>query len=172
MADAVGTTQTSFVDGLSPAGFRFVVNRLPRVSFGAQVVNIPSLSLVAPEYGTPFVKLPYAGDHIDYGELRVTFLVDEHMSNYIEIHDWLRALGKPDSFDEYAALRLEPGTGVASDCVLGVLDAKRNLKITVTYKEAVPVSLSELVFDSTLPGTQFLPVTATFRYDDFAVEVA
>lgn len=174
MADPsfVDTSPTTFSDPLSVAGFRFYVNRLPKISFAVQAINLPSLTLSEWEMPTPFTRTPLAGEHIDYGDFRVTYLVDNQLSNYIEIHDWIRALGKPTSFDDYAAVRMEPGTGVASDCTLVVLDAKRNPAAIVTLREAVPTSLSEITFDSRLPGQRYAEVTATFRYTEFEIELA
>jgi len=166
------TGPRAFRDLLSATGYRFTVHRLPGVSFTVQSVNVPSLVLTSPGMPTPFINMPFAGDHIDYGELRLTYLVDEQIANYLEVHDWLRALGKPETFDEYAALHLEPGTGVASDCTLVVLDAKKNPAFVVSFREAVPVSLSELVFDSTTQGVPYIPVTATFRFQDFTISAA
>lgn len=162
-------TQTSFKDPLSAGGYRFTVHRLPKVSFAVQQVNVPGITLPAVEQRNIFANLPHAGDHIDYGEFRLTYLVDEELKNYLEIHDWIRSLGKPDAFEEYAALHLEPGTGIASDCTLGVLDSKRVLRFTISFKEAVPTSLSDMTFDATLPGISYVRVTATFRYTDFSV---
>lgn len=169
LAASASAVQTAFTDPLSAGGYRFTVHRLPRVSFSVQVVAVPGIALSSPEMGTPFVKMPFAGDHIDYGEFRLTYLVDEKLINYLEIHDWIRALGKPESFDEYAALKLEPGTGVSSDCTLVVLDAKKQPKFSFAFKEAVPTSISDLIFDATLTSVRYVQVTATFRYTDFEV---
>jgi hypothetical protein len=172
VASLTGAAQTTFANPLGIAGFRFYIQRLPHLSFSVQAVNLPSMTLVAPEYPTPFVKMPYAGEHIDYGEVRLTYLVDEQLANYLEIYAWMRGLGKPTSFAEYSSVVLEPGTGVASDCMLVLLDAKREQVAVATIREAVPVALSEITFDSKLPGQQYAQVTCTFSYTDFKIELS
>lgn len=164
--------QTSFSDPLSLGGLRFFIKRMPKLSFSVQAATLPSLELASAEYPTPFVSVPYAGDHIAYGELRLTYLVDEKLANYVEIHDWMRALGKPATFDDYAVIKMEPGTGVASDCVLSVLDSKRNPVAAVTLVKAVPTSLSGIAFDARIQGVQYASVTASFRYDEFEIALA
>ena len=46
-----------------------------------------------------FVSVPLEGN-LSFGNLTIDFLVDEDLRNYMEIHNWIRALGAPDNVAE------------------------------------------------------------------------
>jgi len=80
---------------LSPLSFEFQLKRAPHVEFFIQAVRTPGLSLPSIPMPSPHLRIPRAGEHIDYDDLSIDFKVDENFQNYLEIHDWLRGLGKP-----------------------------------------------------------------------------
>ena len=45
------------------------------------------------------VPIPIEGN-VQYGELNIEFIVDEDLRNYMELHNWIRALGVPQGDDE------------------------------------------------------------------------
>jgi hypothetical protein len=152
---------------LSPLNFKFQIKKTPHVNFFAQKVNFPSISLPDVEFPNPMIKIPYWGDHLDYGELRVSFMVDEDLTNYMEIHNWIRALGKPEAFDDYAKLQSIPtytGDGLVSDISLTILNSGKMPNYEVIFRDAFPVSLGDLQFDSTLSDVDYLEMDATFKY--------
>ena len=91
---------------LSPIGFKFVLAKYPKVAFFAQSANIPSMNLGIQNQPTPFRSLPLEG-FMEYDPLTLSFLVDEDLENYLILHNWLRALGTPDSTTERAEFRLK-----------------------------------------------------------------
>ncbi len=78
---------------LSPLNFKFSLKRAPHVNFFIQAVNLPGLSLPEIDVSNPLIRVPYAGDHLLYDELQITYKVDENLRNYMELHEWIRALG-------------------------------------------------------------------------------
>ena len=42
------------------------------------------------------------GDKVTYSSLDVSFLVDENLNNYKEIHDWITGLGFPQDHKQFA----------------------------------------------------------------------
>ena len=91
--------QPDQLDYSSPTQFRFILNQIPKVQFFVQTANIPGISLGEAVIPTPYKDIPYVGDKVTYESLNVQFLVDEHLENYIEIHNWMVGLGfqKPDN---------------------------------------------------------------------------
>ena len=71
---------------LSPVGFNFSIQKLPTVNYFVQSVNMPGVQLGETPLNTPFHIIPTPGDHITYGELAVSFKVDEDMKNFISQH--------------------------------------------------------------------------------------
>ena len=49
--------------------------------------------------------IPIPGDKLDYDNLNITFLVDENLENYREIHGWLTGLGFPKDHSQFRALQ-------------------------------------------------------------------
>ena len=80
---------------LSPIGFRFTLAKYPKVAYFAQSANIPSMTLGIQQQPTPFRALPLEG-FITYDPFTLSFLVDEDLTNYMIMHNWIRALGTPN----------------------------------------------------------------------------
>lgn len=156
------------INFLAPQGLRFLVRRMPNVNFFVQRANIPGINLPAVEAPNPFVQVPHGGDHITYNELVVTFKVDEDLKNYLEIHDWIRGLGFPEEHQEYADL-LASAEGLNSDVVLMILTSAKNPNLEVTFKDALPVNLSDLIFDTTDDQVTNITASAAFRYISFDI---
>jgi len=152
---------------LNPLNFKFSLKRAPHVNFFVQKINIPSLRLPQIEIPTQFVPIPVQQTHIEYGEFSLTFKVDEDFNNYLEIHNWMRALGFPDNYDEYATLAANPsytGQGLISDMTLVVLNAIKNPNFEISFRDAFPTYLSEIEFDTTNSDIEYVSATAKFAY--------
>ena len=152
---------------LSPLGFKFAIKRAPHINFFVQKANVPSLALPSIDIPTQFVPIPTNYTHVDYGRFEVTFAVDEDLKNYLEIHDWMRALGFPDNYDEHAALSRVPqytGEGLVSDLSLIILNSNKRGNFEFTFRDAFPVSLSGMQFDTTRDDVQYVTAIAEFAY--------
>ena len=157
---------------LNPLNFRFSIKRAPHVNFFIQKVNIPSISVPPTEHPNPFVSIPYSGEHMDYGSLQLTFKVDEDLENYMEIHNWIRGLSKPYSYNEYGELASQNpvmGGGLKSDITILILNSTKLPIFEVTYIDAFPISLSEIVFDTTSEDINYIEATAEFKYTLFDI---
>jgi hypothetical protein len=157
---------------LSPLNFRFQIKKAPHVNFFIQQVNIPSITLPSPEPNNIFVKTPIPGEHLTYSELRISFKVDEDLMNYLEIHNWIRALGKPESFEEYKAISEKPsytGDGIYSDISVLVLSSNKMPNFEITYADAYPVFISDLVFKTTDSDISYITAEATFKYTYYKI---
>ena len=89
---------------LSPLGFKLQIKKTPHVNYFVQKVNVPSVTLGTADIESPFTKIPFPGTKLTYGNLDVTFKVDENMMNYLEIYSWLREVGFPDNFAQYGSI--------------------------------------------------------------------
>ena len=77
---------------LSPVGFKFTLRRAPGVAFFCNEANIPDMTLGEAIQPTYLRDIPTPGDKIQFGDLSLRFLVDEDLTNYMEIQtgfvDW------------------------------------------------------------------------------------
>ena len=156
---------------LSPINFKFQLKRAPNVNFFIQKANIPGLSLPKIEVPNPILSYPYPGDHLLYDEFQITFRVDEDLQNYLEIHNWIRALGRLNPSD-YAALASNPvytGNGIRSEISLQILNSARQPNYEIVFKDAFPTILSSVEFDVTMEDVNFLEASATFVYLNYNI---
>lgn len=155
---------------LSPLGFNFNIYKTPNVNYFVQNASIPSISINTAEVGTPFNRLKYPGDKVDYGAFNITFRVDEELRNYIEIYNWIRDISRQGGFEGYRSLSSATPGSIFSDATLTVLSSSKNVIAEVTYKNLFPTALSELSFDTRLQDVDYIDVIATFAYESFSVE--
>lgn len=159
---------------LSQLGFQFLIKRAPTVNFFIQSATLPGMTLDPVDVPNPFVNDPQPGDHMYYEELGIQFKVDEELKNYMEIHNWIKALGFPDEYEQYKALFDQPkytGDGLKSDLSLMITNSLKNLHLEVIFKDAHPISLSNLQFDVTGEDVQYLEAFASFKYTSYTIQV-
>lgn len=151
---------------LSPLNFRFSLKRAPHVNFFIQEVNLPGLNLPPVPTGNPLLKIMQPGDHLNYENLTIKFKVDEDLQNYLEVHKWLRALGKP-SYAEYKDLyskQAYTGESLRSDMVLSILNSSKSANYEVVFQDAFPINLSGLTFRTVETDVNYLEAEAAFSY--------
>jgi hypothetical protein len=175
--------QPSDLDYLKPNGFKFQIHNLPNVSYFCQAANIPAIQIGSPEFQTPLSNIPVPGDKLTYGDLVIRFLVQENMSNYLELYNWLVGLGFPESREQYKnwneAQRYRfpaisdkrlGALGNFSDADFFILDSDNNPNVKITYYDVFPVSLEALDFDISSGRADFLVGIAAFKYRQYTVE--
>ena len=96
--------QPTKFDYASPTQFKFQIQKLPKVEYFTTACNIPGISLNATVQPTPLADIPLPGDTISFGDLEITFLVDENLENYREIHGWMYGIGFPKARTQFADL--------------------------------------------------------------------
>ena len=80
---------------LSPVGFKFVIGRTPNVDYFCQSASIPPVEIGSKEIQTPVKDYEIPGDKMTFGDLNLSFLVNEDLDNYYEIYKWLKGLTTP-----------------------------------------------------------------------------
>jgi len=183
----VQTRQPAKLDYASPIQFRFKCTKLPEVEFTCQTANIPGISLGSATQPTPLVDVPLPGDKINYQSLDISFLVDENLNNYKEIHDWLLGLGFPQNHTQFQNLQATgadrfPGSsissaptgkevkaplkegGIYSDATLTVLNSKNIAKTEIRFQNIYPTSLGSLSYDIKLSDVDYLQASVSFAY--------
>ena len=156
---------------LSPLNFKFIMKRAPHINFFVQNITVPGLSLPTAETPTPLVSLPFAGEHLSYDNLEISFRVDEDLQNYLELHNWLRSQGKLE-YSEYKTLSETPiiiGEGLKSDISVTLLTSNRQANYEFIFRDAFPVSLSSINLTSSAEDIDYVQASASFRYTYFDI---
>lgn len=148
---------------------KFMLNfaRVPDMSFFCQSVALPGLNLSEVIQESPLSQIYRHGDKLQYDPLTITFLVDEYMNSWKNIHDWLRGMGKPTKFQEYKTVKTT--LGLYSDATLTVLNGQNNPVMRFLYRNCFPTNLSSVQFSATDDGGQTITADATFRFDYFDI---
>ncbi len=159
---------------LSPIGFIFLLDKARKASFLCQRAEIPTMSLGEVNIPTRgLVPIPVEGN-MRYGDLTISFIVDEDLKNYMELHNWMRALGTPQELAERKSWRdlhrKDPSQDPRfSDATLQVLNNNNQVNFDVVFKDLFPVELSTLAFDVTGSDNEYFTATCTFKYTVFEV---
>ena len=162
---------------LSPTGFKFGLKRSPGVAFFCNQANIPSLDLGVAEQPSYLKDIPVPGDKMQFGDLNLRFLVDEDLVNFIEIQNWMRGLGFPESLAEFQELKDQAILGpmgkstsdVYSDGTLQILSSNLVPKFQVVFSDLFPYSLSTVTFDATDTDIEYFTADVAFKYTIYEI---
>ena len=174
---------------------KFSILKLPKVEYFCTQVNLPGITLGGSlEQKTPLKDIPIPGDKLTYDPLSMTFLVDENLENFQEIHGWLVGLGFPRDYSEFRNLlstgddrfptktqsvsteigKVKYGSpnvgGIYSDATLTILTSKNNPQLEVRFRDVYPTALTGLTYSQQATDVDYLTATVSFNYSiyDFA----
>ena len=178
--------QPTKLDYLSPTQFKFTISQLPKVEFFTTAANVPDLTLSDAVIPTPFKPIPVMGTNLTFSNLSVTFIVDEFLENYRELHDWLTAIGFPKSRQQFKDWRttesvtpnlskgissdigdVKPTTSdrpMFSDSVLTILTNKNNPVVECRFSDCFPTSISGLDYSQNQTDVEYLTAEVNFKY--------
>ena len=162
---------------LAPVGFKFNLKRSPGAAFFCNQANIPDITLGVTEQPNYLRMIPTPGDMMDFGELNIRFLVDEDLTNFMEIQNWMRGLGFPESIQEFRDLEssgplprkdfVKSGSDIYSDGTLQILSSNMVAKFNVNFRDLFPTSLTTLTFDATDTDIEYFTANASFKYSAY-----
>ena len=163
------------INYLQPTKFLMTFNRIPNATWFCQSVNIPGVSVGQAPINFPSVTVYSPGNQITYNNFNMTFLVNEDVQSWIDLHDWFRSFASPDGTDERnlkTALQNQYNNMASdkqqySDATLTVLSALNNPIVRVEFSNMFPVSLSDIIFDTKQSADDIITADATFVYDQF-----
>lgn len=141
---------------------------MPNVEFFVQRTVIPNISSNPVIQQTPFNTLTQTSDHLQYGNLDISFIIDENMTNYIEVFNWITAITFPQGFDQFKKIK-NSDMGVSSDITITILNSHKNGNIRVNFYGCVPISLTEITLDTTQSDLNYPEATVSFSYDWFNI---
>ena len=183
----VYTREPAKLDYASPVQFRFKCSKLPEVEFFCQTANIPGISIGSASMPTGLKAIQIPGEKVSYQDLAISFLVDENLNNYKEIHDWIIGLGFPQNQTQFANLQstgadrypgstsgaIVPETNIAvplaeggtySDATLTVLNSKNIAVTEIRFNNIFPTSLGALSYDVQASDVNYLQASVDFSY--------
>jgi len=183
--------QPTALDYSSPTQFRFLINQLPKVQYFTTEANIPGITLGEGQFNTPLKDIELLGDKLTYEDLTITFIVDENLENYIEMHTWLTGIGFPKDRKQFSEFRgitsnmsvktrgesndigdvraSTPELAMTSDSVLTILTNKNNPVVECRFKDIFPTGLSGLTYSQNQTDVEYLTASITFKYQIYEI---
>jgi len=155
---------------LSPVEFQFVIERMPTVQYYVQAISIPGISSGFTEQITPFRNTYRHGDKLTYDDLTITIAVDENLTSYMETYSWLKALTKPEEFEQYAGLLGADGDGLYSDATLTVLNSSKAPNIEITFSDLFPTFIGAINMNTASTDVPVITCDLTFKYNQFKIK--
>lgn len=157
----------------------FDIHKLPTLKFFCQEVSLPSLDLPPVQFENPLVNAPVPGEKPNFGEVNVTFMIDEDMANYIAIHNWMIGLSFPKNHAQYRQFIADQNDGgldytelIAgySDGTLSILNSSNAPNKTIRFVDLFPTSLQQIQMMSTTNDTVYIVGSAAFAYTYYQFE--
>jgi len=158
-------TLSTNMNYLQPTGFRVVMDRkhLPNLNYFANSASHPNLN--AAETLLPYqrVNLRVATDKLTFGELQLNIIMDENMSAYEEMYNWMKALVEVNNTPNKD--RTDTVRPTTADVSLIPLTSNNNQTKIIKYLNCVPTSLGTIEFVTT-NADEFItfPVSFAFSY--------
>ena len=167
---------------MSPLGIKLILTKTPKVDFLCQSANIPQISMGTAIQPTYLKDIAVPGDKVLYDDLRVRFLVDEQMENYLSIYNWMTGLGYPENAGQFRQLKkddlrtdasvsddADPRYFEFSDATLQILSSNYKPSVLVNFKDAFPTTLSTLDFDVSTRDYAYFTAEVSFKYTIFTI---
>lgn len=162
-------------DTTNPALFKFAIDKLPTVEFFSYSVNIPGITAGEIIQPTPIFDLKLPGDKMTFEPLVVNFIVNEDLSNFREIVNWMTGLYRPQTTEQYKALVTErPDLSHAANkysiAHMYILTNKMNPIVDVVFYNVFPIALSPLTYDASISDPTPITTDATFNYTHYEIK--
>ena len=152
------------VNYLKNNSFKFTLNKIPNTTFYIQQANIPSISVDYQEIKSTYAQPVHnTGGRITYGELSLSFIVDEDLKNYLEIFNWIRGEVPLTDLPVDDLTPYEDGS-------LIILNNSYRPNVKVTFDTLFPISIDGINFDLTTTDPDPILVTTLFKFNGITIK--
>ena len=144
---------------LSPEGFELTFVRIPGVTFFCQQITTPDITIGTTPVPNPSTKeVFFPGTAITFGDIVLSFIVDEDLSNYNEIFTWIKE-----------SIITADRSSVFSDGTLVILNNSKSANVKMTFQNCFPYNLGPIVFDTTMGPDLPIKADCTLKFTDFNI---
>lgn len=137
----------------------------PNTSFTLSNYSVPGMSLFPAQQSSPFFDKPVYGDKLHYDDLICEFIVNEDLSNYLEMHDWMKNMAHPEE-------KIHPMPMTYTDATMTIYTSHNNPYMRVQFLDIIPVQIGELQFSENTTETEEVTCMVVFKYQRYDIEKA
>lgn len=159
--------QPSNQNYIYPTYYKFIISKMPKLEYFITKVTLPDFGFAGPlEQINRFSLIKHPASKVVYGDLSLSFLVDENMESWLELYNWIRKTSVSDDHFDYDSDTKDH----FCDATLMITNSAMNPNIEVTFKNIFPTSISGFDFDSSIGELTPWTATVTFAYDYYDVK--
>ena len=176
--------QPTNLNYLSPVNFDLLINKLPKTRYFCTGVTLPGVNFSESTQETSLAIQSYLpGSKITFDPLGVRFAVDEDMSNYQEIFNWIMRLGPGVDPADFRTLTGQVGTGISlaekgdnlemySDVTLMINTSSNNANIEINFIDCFPTTLGSIEFTTDASDVTYAVCDLTLRYTYYMIKTS
>lgn len=145
----------------SPLNFKMSLSKIdmPNVEWTVKKTSLPGCAIGVVKQPVKNVTANIPGTQIEYDPVTITFLVDEALNNYIELHSWM-----------IQCILVGDLTTTMRDVTLHVFDGANNPIRRIIYKNAFPASLTGLPYDLDQQTVEYITADVTLQFSHIIIE--
>lgn len=145
---------------LQPTKYSVSFPEISDTIYFCQKVNLPGVQVSELPHVTPNLDLFVAGTKITYGSFDIEFLVNEDLTSWLYIHNWIKGITTDMNYRAYPKVQ----------AILTIYSNQNNPKFRIKYNDIFPLNLGDIEFDTTLSAEDHLISRASFRFNYFDIE--
>lgn len=146
--------------------YKMVLHRTPHLVYFCQSLNLPGIQSSPISQPTPLAtEIKRTPGKVTHDDLTVNFIVNEDMSNWLELYNWMRTITPIDTFSNQVAESQR-----YSDVSIIVMNSKSMGLLHFTFRDCFPLTITGLNLDSSVSDINPAVASVTFAYNGFTVE--
>ena len=168
--------QPDTFDYAQSSQFLVTLGNFPMVQYFCTTLTLPGVSVGRFDRPTSLANLPMVGDLMTFDDFTMTFLVDENLSNYQEIFNWIVNIGAPSDHAQFNktertdGLNMKGDRNLYSEIQISILSSKNNPVVKFTMFEAFPTTISELEYTQTDTDLAYVTCNVSFAFTLYTIE--
>ena len=145
---------------LQPTKYSVSFPEISDTIYFCQKVNLPGVQVSELPHVTPNLDLFVPGTKITNGSFDIEFLVNEDLTSWLYIHNWIKGITTDMNYRSYPKVQ----------AILTIYSNQNNPKFRIKYNDIFPLNLGDIEFDTTLSAEDHLISRASFRFNYFDIE--
>jgi hypothetical protein len=146
--------------------YLFHIKRLPSTSYFCNLVDVPGMNITAIDQPTIFNPIKRPGGAVEHDFLHVQFMLDENLSNWMELFNWIKECSDYTSFEDYRP----PSKHFSQDARVYILNSDNQIQMKFTFDNLFPVRVGKITWDSKIKDSLPIYCDAHFAFTSYNVE--
>ena len=134
------------------------------VTLFCNTVSLPSVGITQTKIGTPYYDMKIGNRGMNWGDLAISYAVDELYSNYNFIYKWFMYMNDPEVY------KMGNVSGMV-DATLYIYSNNDNPKLKFLLKNIFPIQLNGIDFSKEAMDSEDIKHQVVFSVDYYKLEI-